>query len=114
VCVPGQPPASPLSAGEAIGMARAGLGWLAGADVASLPAGSQAGLLVDLERAESALTAARARVLGAFAAQAGFEDDGQGTARSGLRWQARTPTGAAAGAMGWMRRLAAHRAVAGA
>jgi hypothetical protein len=93
-------------------MARAGLGWLAGADVASLPTESQAGLLRDLERAESALTAARARVLGAFAAQAGFEDDGQGSARSWLRWQARTTTGAAAGAMGWMRRLAAHRAVA--
>jgi hypothetical protein len=93
-------------------MARAGLGWLAGADVASLPTESQAGLLRDLERAESALTAARAAVLGAFAAQAGFEDDGQGSARSWLRWQARTTTGAAAGAMGWMRRLAAHRAVA--
>jgi hypothetical protein len=112
VCVPGQPPASPASAGEAMELARAGLGWLAGADVASLQTGTQAGLLRDLERAESSLTAARARVLGAFAAQAGFEDDGQGSARSWLRWQARTTTGAAAGAMGWMRRLAAHRAVA--
>jgi hypothetical protein len=56
-------------------------------------------------------------VLGAFAGQGGFEDDGHGSARAWLKWQARVTAGAAAGAIGWARRLAAHpvieRALAG-
>ena len=118
MCVPGQPPGqvpgAPASAGEAVAMARAGLAWLARADVASLPAVVQAGLLRDLERAGSAHTAARAHVLGVFAGQLGFEDDGHRGARSWLRWQTRVTEGAAGGAVGWARRLAAHPVVAAA
>ncbi len=44
-------------------------------------------------------------------AQGGFEDDGHGTARTWLKWQTRITTGAAAGAIGWARRLAAHPAI---
>src|SRR5450755_4061127 len=106
--VPGQPPAAPASAGEAVGMARAALAWLARADVASLPTAVQAELLRDLERAESAHTAARANVLGVFAGQLGFEDDGHRGARSWLMWQTRVTQGAAGGAIGWARRLPAH------
>jgi hypothetical protein len=112
MCVPGQPAAVPASAVAALALARACLGQVAQADPASLPATTQAELLRGLERAESVQTAARARVLGAFTAQRGFEDDGAGSAGSWLRWQARVTRGAAAGAMGWMRRLAAHPAVA--
>jgi Domain of unknown function (DUF222)/HNH endonuclease len=112
--VPGQPAAGPASADEALAMTQAGLGWLARADAASLPTQTQAELLRGLERAEAAHTAARARVLGAFAAQQGFEDDGAGSPGSWLRWQARITRGAASGAVGWMRRLAAHPAVAAA
>src|SRR5450755_3985856 len=106
--VSGQPPAAPASAGEAVGMARAALAWLARADVASLPTAVQAELLRDLERAESAHTAARANVLGVFAGQLGFEDDGHRGARSWLMWQTRVTQGAAGGAIGWARRLPAH------
>jgi hypothetical protein len=47
-------------------------------------------------------------VLGAFSAQCGYEDDGHGSPGSWLAWQARMTRGAAGGAVGWMRRLAAH------
>jgi hypothetical protein len=52
--------------------------------------------------------AARSRVLSAFSAQAGYEDDGQGSARTWLKWQTRITGGAAYGALGWMHRLAGH------
>ena len=85
----------PSSAGEALQMAVAGLGWLARADLASVPVPVQAEALRVLERAGSMQTAARARVLAGFSAQRGFEDDGQGSARMWLTWQTRVTAGAA-------------------
>ncbi len=105
-------PAVPASAADAVAMAQAGLVFLASADMTSVPAVAQADCLRGLERIESMRTAARARALSAFAAGRGFEDDGQGSAGAWLRWQARITRGAAAGAVGWARRLAAHPAVA--
>jgi len=111
MCLAGQVPAVPASAAQALAMVAAGLGWLATADAASLPTAVQADCLRGLERAASMHTAARSRVLSAFNAQAGFEDDGQGSARTWLKWQTRISGGAAYGAVGWMRRLAGHPAV---
>ena len=88
-------------------------GWPA-TDAAGLTAAEQADCLRALEAAEAAHTAARARVLAAFHAGNGCQDDGHGSAKSWLRWQTRITTNAAATAMAWMRRLAAHPAVAGA
>ncbi len=102
----------PGNAGAALAAVRAGLRWLAQADAASLPGEVQADCLRGLERAESVLTAARARVLAAFNAQGVFELDGQQGCRSWLAWQTRVTNGAALGAMGWMRRLAVHPLVA--
>jgi Domain of unknown function (DUF222) len=82
------------------------------ADAALLPADVQAQVLRGLERAEARHTAARAKVLAAFAAQGGYEADGQGCARVWLKWQTRVTKGAAAGAVGWARRLAAHTVLA--
>ena len=62
--------AEPSSAGQALRMALAGLGWLARADAASLPAPVQADALRGLERAASMHVAARARVLAAFSGAA--------------------------------------------
>ena len=87
----------PSSAGQAMEMVLAGLGWLASADLASAPAVVQAECLRGLERAASVQVAARSAVLSAFDAQCGFEDDGQGTARTWLRWQTRITNPAAAG-----------------
>src|SRR5580658_10368426 len=103
--------AVPVSAAHAVAMAHAGLAYLATADMASLPAAVQAECLRGLERAESLHTAARAGALAAFISGSGYEDDGQGSARTWLRWQTRITNGAAAGAVGWARRLAAHPAV---
>jgi hypothetical protein len=92
-------------------MAQAGLAWLAGTDLASLPASVQADCLRGLERAGAMHTAARASALAAFTASAGYQDDGHGSARTWLKWQTQITGAAAAGIVGWMRRLAAHRAV---
>src|SRR5260370_15748906 len=112
MCLAGQPPAPPATAAEAMAMAQAALGWLAGADAASLTSAEQADTLRALERAQSLHTAARARVLRAFDAQGGYEDDGHGSARDWLKWQTGITGGAAAAALAWMRRLPAHPAVA--
>ena len=93
-------------------MVLAGLAWLAADDAAGVPVAALAESLREFERAESLLTAARARVLSGFDRQRGFEDDGQGTARTWLRWQTKVSGGAASGAVGWMRRLRAHGRVA--
>jgi uncharacterized protein DUF222/HNH endonuclease len=102
----------PLSVTDALAMLDHALDSLNATDVATLPTSAQAALLRGLERAESKHTAARARVLTAFTGQAGCETDGHGTARAWLRWQTRITNGAAAGAAGWARRLAAHPVIA--
>src|SRR5262249_48039989 len=76
------------------------------------PADVEAQVLRGRERAEARHTAARSRVLAAFAAQGGYEADGQGCARVWLKWQTRVTMGAAADAVGWARRLAAHPVLA--
>jgi hypothetical protein len=85
---------------------------LAAADAGSLPTGVQAQALRALERAEARHTAARAQILDAFTAQDGYEDDGHGCARVWLAWQTRVTKAAAAGSVGWARRLAAHPVIA--
>src|ERR1022692_1259591 len=122
MCLPGQPPARPappavpvpVSAADAVAMAQAGLAFLANANMGSVPAAVQAECLRGLERIESLHTAARAGTLAAFMAGGGYQDDGQGSARAWLRWQTRITKGAAAGAVAWARRFAAHPAVGGA
>ena len=105
-------PQQPVSVGTALVTLERALDALNAADVASVPAAVQAQALRALERAEAKHTAARARVLAAFTAQDGYEDDGQGSARMWLRWQTRVTKAAAVGAVGWMRRLAAHPVIA--
>jgi uncharacterized protein DUF222/HNH endonuclease len=90
----------------------AGLADLARAEVTAWPAGDLAECLRGLERAESLVVAARSRVLGAFERAGGPELDGHGGARSWLAWQTRVTKAAASGAVGWMRRLEQHPAVA--
>src|SRR5215470_12108406 len=107
-------PQQPLSVDAALVTLDRALDALNAADVASAPAVVQAQALRALERAEAKQTAARARFLAAFTAQDGYEDDGQGSARMWLRWQTRVTRAAAAGAVGWMRRLAAHPVIAAA
>src|SRR5215471_4125858 len=104
----------PANVAEALSMLDRALDALTNADADSLPMPVQAQALRALERAEARHTAARARFLAAFTAQDGYEDDGQGSARMWLRWQTRITRAAGAGAVGWMRRLAAHPVIAAA
>jgi Domain of unknown function (DUF222) len=98
----------PATVTEALAMLDRALDHLNAADHACLPAAVQAEALRALARAAAKHTAAHAGVLAAFAGQAAYEDDGHGSARTWLRWQTRVTPGAAAGAVGWVRRLAAH------
>ena len=98
----------PASVTQALAMLDRALDHLNATDTASLPASVQAKALRTLERAGAKQVAARTRVLAAFAGQAAYEGDGHGSARAWLRWQTRVTTGAAAGAVGWLRRLDAH------
>ena len=104
----------PANVAEALAMLDRALGALANADAGSLPAPVQAQALRALERAEAKHTAARAQFLAAFTAQDGYEGDGQGSTRVWLRWQTRVTKAAAAGAVGWSRRLVAHPVIAAA
>jgi Domain of unknown function (DUF222)/HNH endonuclease len=92
----------------ALAMLDRALDVLNATDMASLPAAVQAQALRGLERAEAKHTAARAGVLAAFAAQSGYAEDGQGSARLWLTWQTRVTRSAAAASMAWTKRLAAH------
>ena len=107
-------PAAPASAGQALAMVRAGLGYLAGCDAGSLGTAAQADALIGLEAAEAQLTAARARILAAFTAQQGYEADGYYGAASWLRARTRVTRGGAAAATGWARRLGDHPVIAAA
>ena len=102
----------PATVSDALAMLDRALAAPADADAGSLPTAVQSQALRALERAEARHTAARARILAAFTAQDGYEHDGQGSARTWLRWQARVTRGAAAAATAWARRLAAHPVVA--
>jgi hypothetical protein len=102
----------PASVGEALEMLHRALDHLAATDAASLPTAVQAEALRALERAGAKHTAAAAGMLAAFAGQGAYEADGQRSARAWLTWQTRVTAGAAAGAVGWVRRLAAHPVIA--
>ncbi len=65
---------APADAREALDMIRAGLGYLAAADPARLPAATQAEVLRELEQHDAMATAARAGMLAAFAGGLGLAD----------------------------------------
>jgi hypothetical protein len=92
----GTPPAF-ASVGEALDMVRAGLGYLAAADAARLPAATQAEALRELERHDAMATAARASFLAAFTAGAGPAGDGDYSAVSWLIHRTGITRGAAVG-----------------
>jgi Domain of unknown function (DUF222) len=100
------------SAREALAMVRAGLGYLAAADPAEMAAEGQAECLQELEQAAAVTTAARAWILAAFTAGRGYSADADYSPRAWLIHKTRVTKGAAAGYLGWARRVAAHPQVA--
>ena len=82
---------APASAREALDMVRAGLGYLADADAAQLPAATQADCLRELEQADAIATAARALFLAVFTAGQGYADDADYSAVSWLMHRTGSP-----------------------
>ena len=99
---------APANAREALDMVRAGLGYLAAADAAQLPAATQAEFLRELEQADAAATAARASFLAAFTAGQGPAGDGDYSAVSWLIHHTGITRGAAVGHAAWSKRVASH------
>ena len=99
---------APANAREALDMVRAGLGYLAAADAAQLPAATQAECLRELEQDAAALTAARAGFLAAFTAGQGPAGDGDYSAVSWLIHRTGITRGAAVGHTAWSKRVATH------
>ena len=99
---------APATAREALDMIRAGLGYLAAADAARLPAAIQAEALAELERHDAMAAAARAFLLAAFTAGAGPAGDGDYSAVSWLIHRTGITRGAAVGHSAWARRTATH------
>jgi hypothetical protein len=100
--------AAPASTSDALAMVRAGLGYLAAADPAAMPAQAQAECLQALEQADAIATAARAWILGAFAAGHGYSADADYSPTAWLIHRTRVTKGAARGHLGWARRAVAH------
>ena len=89
-------------------MVRAGLGYLAAADAAQLPAATQAEALRELEQHDAMAAAARAGFLAAFTAGAGPAGDGDYSAVSWLIHRTGITRGAAVGHCAWAKRAATH------
>lgn len=104
--------AAPASAREALDMVRAGLGFLAAADPTTMAAEGQAECLQALEQADAVSTAARAWILAAFTSGKGYSADADYSPRAWLIHKTRVTKGAAAGHLGWARRVTAHPQVA--
>ena len=99
---------APASAREALDMVRAGLGYLAAAGAAQLPAATQAECLRELEQHDAMATAARAGFLAAFTAGQGPAGDGDYSAVSWLIHRTGITRGAAVGHTAWAKRTATH------
>ena len=89
-------------------MVRAGLGYLAAADAAQLPAATQAECLRELEQAHSVATAAQASMLSGFAAGQGYAADAEYSAVSWLMHRTGITRGAAVGHSAWAKRVATN------
>ena len=96
------------SVGEALEMVRAGLGYLAAADAARVPAATQAEALRELERHDAMAAAARASFLAAFTAGQGPAADGDYSAVSWLIHRTGITRGAAVGHSAWAKRVPTH------
>ena len=87
----------PACAREALDMVHAGLGYLAAADAAQLPAATQAECLRELEHDAAVLTAARAWILSGFTTGQGYSQDAEYGAVSWLMHRTGITRGAAVG-----------------
>jgi hypothetical protein len=100
--------APPASADQALDMLTAAIRYLAAADPAAMTAEEQARCLRVLEQANSAGTAARTSVLGAFASAQGPGADAEYSPRAWLIHKTGVTKGAAMAYTAWVRRAGDH------
>jgi len=98
----------PASAGEALEMLQSAIRYLAAADPTAMTAEEQARCLRVLEQANSAGTAARTSVLGAFASAQGPGADAEYSPRAWLIHKTGVTKGAAVAYTAWVRRAEDH------
>jgi hypothetical protein len=96
------------SVSEAMDTVRAGLAFVAAADMTGLTAAEQADILRGLERANSVATAARTSALGAFTTGRGYSADADYSPRAWLMHQTGITKGAAVAYTTWVRRAGHH------
>jgi Domain of unknown function (DUF222) len=111
--LPASAPA-PASLAEALAMRRAADSYLAAADHTGYTTAEQAAALIEMERCAAIATAAHAWLLGAFTAGQGPAADADSSPRTWLIHKTGVTQGAAAGRVGWSRRVQAHPLVAAA
>jgi hypothetical protein len=99
---------------EAMAMFRACVSYVAAADHTGLTTAEQAAALIEMERCAAIATAAQAWLLGAFTAGQGPAADADSSPRTWLIHKTGVTQGAAAGRVGWSRRVQAHPLVAAA
>jgi hypothetical protein len=105
---------SPSTAGEALGMLRSAMGYLAAADATVMAAETQARCLQALEQINSMGAAARTSILAAFTSGQGYSADADYSPRAWLINRTRITKGTAVAYTAWVRRAAAHPEVAAA
>jgi hypothetical protein len=96
------------SVSEAMDAVRAGLAFVAAADPTELTVEEQAGCLLSLERANSALAAARTSALGVFTAGKGYAADADYSARAWLMHKTGITRGAAVSYTTWVKWAGRH------
>jgi hypothetical protein len=111
--IPAGAPA-PASLAEALAMRRAADSYLAAADHTGYTTAEQAAALTEMEQCAAIATAAQAWLLGAFTAGQGPAADADASPRTWLIHKTGVTQGAAAGRVGWSRRVQAHPLVAAA
>ena len=93
---------------EALAVVRSAMSFLYATDATQLAADVQADALRELEQIDAVKTAVRASILGAFTSAQGHVRDADYSPRTWLMHKTRVSAGAAAGHVGWARRVAAH------
>ena len=96
------------SAQEALAVVRSAMSFLYAVDATLMAADTQADALREREQIDAIKTAARASILGAFTSAQGHLSDADYSPRAWLMHKTRVSAGAAAGHVGWARRVAAH------
>src|SRR5690242_10108537 len=96
------------SPSEALDVAFAALGYLAGADATGMAAEEQAGCLARLERVTSVVAAARCSVLGGFTAGKGYSADADYSPRAWLIHRTGITRATAVSYTAWAKRAVAH------